>query len=82
MKIEIHLRDTKTNGKRIGGRACVIESCRVFRESGDGVRLSNLATLAYKWFFGAALAFVNDDPANPSANGTLPTEARVAQYEK
>jgi len=83
MKIEIILRDTDTHGKRIKRRrACVIESCRVYRQAGDGLRLNNLATLAHKWFLGAALAFVNDDPDNPNKNGTLPTEERMAQYEQ
>ena len=82
MRIEITLRDTKPNGQRIPRRACVIESCRVFKQAGDGLRLDNVAPIAYKWFLGAALAFVNDDPSTGNTNGTLPTEERMAQYGK
>ena len=82
MRIEIVLRDTKPNGKRIPNRACVVESCRVFKQAGDGLRLDNVAPMAHKWFLGAALAFVNDDPSTGNKNGTLPTAERMAQYEK
>lgn len=64
MKIEIHIRDTKSNGKRVGGRACYVESCRVFKEAGDGLRLDNLAVTASRWFLIAAKML---------ANGKLPS---------
>jgi len=85
VRIEIHLRDTNCQGKRLGGKKCVLESCRVYREAGDGVRLNNLAVLAAKWFQGAALLFINDDAEKASKTGTLGTEEaveqRLAQYE-
>lgn len=81
MKIEIHLRDTMPNGKRINQRrACRLESCRVYREAGDGLRLNNIAHLALQWFQAAALCFINDDPEQAKQTGTLANEERLQKY--
>lgn len=82
MKIEIIIRDTNSHGKRLGKRNCYLESCRVYKQAGDGLRLDNVAPLAYRWFHGAAMVFLNDNPSRADAHGTLPTEERIAQYEK
>ena len=58
MKIEIHIRDTASNGKRVGMRNLFLESCRVYKESGDGLRLDNLAISAFGWFNEKAKEFV------------------------
>lgn len=58
MKIEIHIRDTASNGKRVGMRNLFLESCRVYKESGDGLRLDNLAIPAFGWFNEKAKEFV------------------------
>jgi len=50
MKIEIHIRDTDKTGKRVGKRNAFVESCRVYKEAGDGLRLDNLAIPAYAYF--------------------------------
>ena len=58
MKIEIHIRDSYANGKKLGRRRLMLESCRVYKESGDGLRLDNLAIPAFGWFNEKAKEFV------------------------
>lgn len=59
MKVEIHIRDTNCNGKRVGMRNAFVESVRVFKESGDGLRLDNLAPLAQGYFKAKSLELVD-----------------------
>lgn len=82
MKIEIHIRDSYANGKKIGRRRLILESCRVYKEAGDGLRLDNVAPVAYAFFKSACMVFLKDDPTDASAPMTLPTYERIGEFEK
>ena len=84
MLIQIEIRDTNPQGKRFEGKKCVLSKFNVYRQAGDGLRLNNLATQAASWFKGAAMLFLNDtvDTTTSTKEGTLPNEARLAQYLK
>lgn len=58
MKIEIHIKDTDNSGKKIGFKNLYMESCRVYKEPKDGLRLDNLSQAAYSWFFSFGNSFV------------------------
>jgi len=59
MKIEIHIKDTAPTGKRVGFRNLYLESCRVYKEPGDGLRLDNLAVAAAVAFGDKAKDFIS-----------------------
>ena len=84
MLIQIEIRDTNPQGKRFEGKKCVLSKFNIYRQAGDGLRLNNLANQAASWFKGAAMLFLNDtvDPTTSMNEGTLPNEARLAQYLK
>lgn len=50
MKIEIHIRDTDKHGKRVGMANLFLESCKVYKEAGDGLRLDNFAVFVQSYF--------------------------------
>ena len=82
MQIEIHIRDSYANGKKIGRRRLTLESCRVYKEAGDGLRLDNVAPVAYTFFKSACMVFLKDDPTDVSAPMTLPTDERMSEFLK
>ena len=84
MLIQIEIRDTNPQGKRFAGKKCVLSKFNVYRQAGDGLRLNNLANQAASWFKVAAMLFLNDtvDTTTSTKEGTLPNEARLAQYLK
>lgn len=59
MKIEIHLRDGNAQGHKLGQGRLLMESCRVYREAGDGLRLNNMAVAAQAYFSAMTKVFVN-----------------------
>ena len=82
MKIEIHIRDSYANGKKLGRRRLMLESCRVYKEAGDGLRLDNVAPVAYAFFKSACMVFLKDDPTDPESRMTIPTGDRLAKLTK
>lgn len=82
MKIEIHIRDSYANGKKIGRRRLMLESCRVYKEAGDGLRLDNVAPGAYAFFKSACMVFLKDDPTNKDETMTLPNVDRLEKLKK
>lgn len=50
MKVEIHFRDSDKTGKRVGMRNLFMESCKVYKEPGDGLRLDNFAVFVQAYF--------------------------------
>lgn len=82
MKIEIHIRDSAANGKKLGRRRLMLESCRVYKEAGDGLRLDNVAPVAYAFFKSACMVFLKDDPTNKDETMTLPNVDRLEKLKK
>lgn len=82
MKIEIHIRDSYANGKKLGRRRLMLESCRVYKEAGDGLRLDNVAPVAYAFFKSACMVFLKDDPTNKDETMTLPNVDRLEKLKK
>lgn len=64
MKIEIHIRDTNAQGEKIGFKNIRMESCRVYKEPKDGLRLDNLVISSYSWFLNLGNEYVNSVKAN------------------
>lgn len=64
MLISIELHDKSPQGKRLGKSAIVMTSCRVFRQSGDGIRLNNLAPAVQQFYQAATVALLHRDPAS------------------
>jgi len=67
MKIEVKIKETKAEKK--ANRRLVLESCRVFAEPGDGLRLANLAVFAERLFRGTARCLIS--------SGKSPTVDRI-----
>ena len=65
MLIQIELRDTTPQAKRLGGGRIVMPVCRVIRQPGDGLRLDNLAPAVQKFYHCMTSALLQKDPENP-----------------
>ena len=76
MLIQIELRDTTPQAKRLHGGRVVMPVCRVVRQAGDGIRLSNLAIPLQKFYYCLTASLLQKDPENPDIasldKGTFP----------
>lgn len=68
MLIQVELRDTSPQAKRLRGGRIVMPSCRVLRQPGDGLRLSNLAIPMQKFYHAMTAALLQKDPDNPEVD--------------
>lgn len=67
MLIQLELRDTTPQSKRLGGKV-YMPYCRVVRQSGDGLRLDNIAPLIQKYYHCMTAALLQADPENPDVD--------------
>lgn len=76
MLIQIELRDTTPQAKRLSGGRIVMPVCRVIRQAGDGLRLNNLAPAVQRFYHAMTAALLQKDPDNPDVGsvdkGTFP----------
>lgn len=76
MLIQIELRDTTPQAKRLAGGRIVMPACRVIKQAGDGIRLSNLAVPLQKFYYCLTASLLQKDPENPDIasldKGTFP----------
>lgn len=74
--IAVELHDTDPRGARLGGSRVVMTQCRVIRQSGDGLRLGNLAAALQRFYHCMTVALFQKDPENPDVDvidkGTMP----------
>lgn len=70
MLIQIELRDTTPQAKRLSGGRIVMPSCRVIRQAGDGLRLDNLAVALQKFYHCLTVTLLQKDPENPDVDAT------------
>ena len=64
MLIQVELRDTDHKGQRLHNKI-VMTHCRVIRQSGDGLRLENLAVPVQRFYHAMTVALLSKDPDNP-----------------
>lgn len=64
MKIEIHVRDSEKNGKRIGLSGMHIESYRVYKEAKDGSRMDKFASVLLSVATGSVKDMIGKIKAN------------------
>lgn len=67
MLIQIELRDSNPQGKRIGGKV-YSPFCRVIRQGGDSLRMDNLAAPLQKFYHAMTAALLQPDPDNPEVD--------------
>ena len=68
MLIQIELRDTTPQAKRLAGGRVIMPVCRVIRQAGDGLRLDALAPSVQRFYHCMTAALLQKDPENPDVD--------------
>ena len=67
MLIQIELRDTDHKGRRLCNKVNMTH-CRVIRQSGDGLRLENIAIPVQRFYHAMTVSLLSKDPENPEVD--------------
>ena len=68
MLVQIELRDTTPQAKRLSGGRIVMSVCRAYRQPGDGIRLNNLAPEIQRFYHALTAALLQKDPEHPDVD--------------